>query len=42
MKCFKYLFEMTDLDLTSYFLGMEVKQDRDRAFISQGKYTKKY
>lgn len=31
-------FEMTDLGLMSYFLGLEVKQ-RDGIFISQEKYV---
>ncbi|RVW91832.1 Copia protein [Vitis vinifera] len=34
------VFEMTDLGLMSYFLGMEVKQDHDGVFISQKKYAK--
>ncbi|KAL6345230.1 hypothetical protein AAG906_015713 [Vitis piasezkii] len=34
------VFEMTDLGLMSYFLGMEVKQDHDGIFISQKKYAK--
>ena len=34
------VFEMTDLGLMSYFLGMEVKQDHDGVFISQKKYIK--
>ncbi|RVW37574.1 Retrovirus-related Pol polyprotein from transposon RE1 [Vitis vinifera] len=34
------VFEMTDLGLMSYFLGMEVKQDHGGVFISQKKYAK--
>ena len=34
------VFEMTNLGLMSYFLGMEVKQDHDGVFISQKKYAK--
>lgn len=33
-------FEMTDLGLMSYFLGIEVSQRNDEIFISQKKYTK--
>ena len=33
-------FEMTDNGLMSYFLGIEVKQQQDRIFISQKKYMK--
>ena len=33
-------FEMTNLGLVSYFLGMEVTQDHDGVFISQNKYAK--
>ena len=32
-------FEMTDLGLMSYFLGIEVSQRDDGIFISQKKYT---
>ncbi|XP_057444683.1 secreted RxLR effector protein 161-like [Lotus japonicus] len=32
-------FEMTDLGLMSYFLGIEVSQRNDGLFISQKKYT---
>ena len=32
-------FEMTDLGLMSYFLGIEVSQRNDGIFISQKKYT---
>lgn len=34
------VFEMTDLGLMSYFLGMEVKQDHNGILISQKKYAK--
>ncbi|MCI10100.1 gag-pol polyprotein, partial [Trifolium medium] len=34
------VFEMTDLGLMSYFLGMEVNQDCDGVFICQKKYAK--
>jgi hypothetical protein len=34
------VFEMTDLGLMSYFLGMEVKQSNDGIFICQTKYAK--
>eukprot|EP01018_Ginkgo_biloba_P027335 Gb_24906 [translate_table: standard] len=32
-------FEMTDLGLMHYFLGMEVRQLNDGIFVSQGKYA---
>ena len=31
-------FEMTDLGLMKYFLGMQVKQAKGKIFISQEKY----
>ena len=34
------VFEMADLGLMSYFLGMEVKQSNDGIFICQTKYAK--
>jgi len=34
------VFEMTDLGLMSYFLGMEVKQSDDGIFICQKKYVR--
>ncbi|CAL5340699.1 unnamed protein product [Camellia sinensis] len=34
------VFEMTDLGLMSYFLGMEVKQRQHEVFICQQKYAK--
>ena len=33
-------FEMTDLGLLKYFLGIEVKQMHDGIFISQEKYAR--
>ena len=33
-------FDMTDNGLMSYFLGTEVKQQKDEIFISQKKYMK--
>ncbi|OIT39224.1 putative mitochondrial protein, partial [Nicotiana attenuata] len=33
-------FEMTDLGLMSYFLGMEIKQGQNEVFICQKKYAK--
>ena len=34
-------FEMTDIGLMSYYLGIEVKQSVDDIFISQNNYAKK-
>lgn len=34
------VFEMTDLGIMSYFLGMEVKQSENEIFISQKKYAR--
>ena len=34
-------FEMTDIGLMSYYLGIEVKQSDDGIFISQNNYAKK-
>ncbi|KAA0033140.1 Retrovirus-related Pol polyprotein from transposon TNT 1-94 [Cucumis melo var. makuwa] len=34
------MFEMTDLGLMSYFLGIEIKQGQGEVFICQKKYTK--
>jgi hypothetical protein len=31
-------FEMKDLDLMHYFLGLEVRQSPERIFLNQGKY----
>jgi Reverse transcriptase (RNA-dependent DNA polymerase) len=33
-------FDMTDLGLMSYFLGLEVRQENSRIFISQEAYAK--
>ncbi|KAK2395153.1 hypothetical protein QL285_056912 [Trifolium repens] len=33
-------FEMTDIRLMSYYLGIEVKQKEDGIFISQQRYAK--
>ena len=33
-------FEMTDIGLMAYYLGIEVKQKEDEIFISQESYTK--
>jgi hypothetical protein len=32
-------FEMKDLGLMHYFLGLEVWQNPERIFLNQGKYT---
>ena len=37
----KQVFEMIDLGLMAYFLGMEIKQAKDEVFICQRKYAKK-
>ncbi|XP_068487122.1 uncharacterized mitochondrial protein AtMg00810-like [Phaseolus vulgaris] len=34
------VFEMTDLGLMSYFLGIEIKQNQDEVSLSQRKYAK--
>lgn len=34
-------FEMTDLDLMHYFLGIEISQEEDGILISQKKYTER-
>ncbi|XP_048140482.1 uncharacterized mitochondrial protein AtMg00810-like [Rhodamnia argentea] len=34
------IFEMTDLGVMTYFLGMEIKQLEDEVFICQKKYAK--
>ncbi|KAJ8751833.1 hypothetical protein K2173_026028 [Erythroxylum novogranatense] len=36
----KTVFEMTDIGLMTYFLGMEVEQSQDEVFICQKKYAK--
>ena len=33
-------FEMTDIGLMSYYLGIEVKQSEEGIFISQERYTR--
>ena len=33
-------FEMTDLGLMAYLLGMEIKQEENEVFICQRKYAK--
>jgi Reverse transcriptase (RNA-dependent DNA polymerase) len=33
-------FEMTDLGMMSYFLDLEIKQDKSEIFISQGAYAR--
>ena len=38
-KQIRSVFEMTDLGVMSYFLGMEVRQSKE-GFFSQNKYTK--
>ena len=37
--CMKKEFEMSNLGLLHYFLGLEVKQVEDRIFVSQRKYA---
>ena len=37
----KKLFEMSDLGLLSYYLGIEVKQDVDGIRLSQSSYAAK-
>ena len=34
------VFEMSDLGLMKYFLGMEIQQDKYGIFLSQKKYAK--
>ncbi|KAJ0551653.1 putative RNA-directed DNA polymerase [Helianthus annuus] len=34
------VFEMTDMGLLQYFLGLEVKQSTDGIFVSQGQYAR--
>lgn len=36
----KHAFEMSDLGLLKFFLGLEIKQTREGLFISQEKYAK--
>lgn len=33
-------FEMTDIDLMSYYLGIEIKQNNERIFMPQENYAK--
>ena len=35
-------FEMTDLGLMTYFLGMEINQKENEIFVCQKKYAKKF
>ena len=35
-------FEMTDLGLMKFFLGIEVKQSKNGIFISQSKYANSF
>jgi hypothetical protein len=35
------LFQMSDLGILSYYLGIEVKQEDDRIMVSQSGYAKK-
>ena len=37
----KNMFEMTDLGMINYFLGIEVHQSKNEIFISQKKYVEK-
>jgi Reverse transcriptase (RNA-dependent DNA polymerase) len=37
----KFEFEMTNLWMMRYFLGLEIKQKKSRTFISQGTYARK-
>jgi Reverse transcriptase (RNA-dependent DNA polymerase) len=39
-KAMKLEFEMTDLGMMKYFLGLEIKQEKSRIFISQGAYAR--
>jgi Reverse transcriptase (RNA-dependent DNA polymerase) len=36
----KLEFEMTDLRIMRYFLGLEIKQEKSRIFVSQGAYAR--
>lgn len=36
----KYVFEMTDLDLMTYFFGMKISQNKNEIFICWKKYAK--
>ena len=33
-------FEMKDIDLMSYYLGIEIKQGKDRIFMNQEKFAR--
>jgi hypothetical protein len=33
-------FEMKDIDLMSYYLGIEIKQGKDRIFVNQEKFAR--
>jgi Reverse transcriptase (RNA-dependent DNA polymerase) len=37
----KFEFEMKDLEMMRYFLGLEIKQEKSRIFVSQGVYARK-
>jgi Reverse transcriptase (RNA-dependent DNA polymerase) len=36
----KLEFEMTDLIMMRYFLGLEIKQEKSEIFVSQGAYAR--
>jgi Reverse transcriptase (RNA-dependent DNA polymerase) len=37
----KLEFEMTDLGMMMYFLGLEIKQEKSKIFVAQGAYVRK-
>jgi Reverse transcriptase (RNA-dependent DNA polymerase) len=37
----KFEFEMTNLRMMRYFLGLEIKQEKSGIFVSQGAYSQK-
>jgi Reverse transcriptase (RNA-dependent DNA polymerase) len=37
----KLEFEMTDLGMMMYFLGLEIKQEKSEIFVAQGAYVRK-
>jgi Reverse transcriptase (RNA-dependent DNA polymerase) len=37
----KLEFEMTNLGMMRYFLGLEIKQEKSGIFVSQGAYARK-
>jgi Reverse transcriptase (RNA-dependent DNA polymerase) len=39
-KTMKLEFEMTDLRMMRYFIGLEIKQERSGIFVSQGAYAR--